>query len=144
LKDIRDETQKKAEEETGHFVIEGNILDVKSNIVFDNIREKIETDKTDLIISRLGRPLEFIDKNTAILDRIIRNWYEMLNQNGLLFVEFQFRSVPDLKNQVESWINIVRAKFPEIDITVGVSGTLRLHKGKGAPDKLPPATQLFD
>jgi hypothetical protein len=147
LNDIRPEKEKKIDNAINHSVIEGDIMDVRSGKLLNNIKEKLGTNKTDLIISRMAGPLNYINKNGAILDRLIRNWYNLLNENGLMFIQFNFKEnlhIPntDLQILIEKWAIAIKKLFPEIDIQVE-KNALRLHKRKGAPEDLPNTYQLF-
>lgn len=147
LKDIRNQGVKDNDKSKNHSVIVGDITDVKNNQLFDKISQILGTNKIDLIISRVEGPLEFIKKHPAILDRIIRNWYNILNKNGLLFVQFErpidtFIVGGSIKNQVIRWATAIKERFPEVDIQTD-GRELRLHKKNDAPDELPRAKELF-
>lgn len=141
LEDIRDEKEKETDKNLNHSVIEGDILDPLNDAIILKVIKEINTDKFDLIISRMEGPLNFIDKNLSILDRIIRNWYKILNKNGLMFVQFDTGNNTDM-NLLRQWTQSLREKFPELDIQL-TSKVMRLHKKAGAPDELPPATKIF-
>ncbi|MBI2627634.1 hypothetical protein HYW72_01755 [Candidatus Nomurabacteria bacterium] len=145
LKDIREEKQKEEDEGRNHSVITGNITDPINTEVLIKVIQKLGANKIDLIISRMVNPLDYINKNPAILDRIFRNWYNILNVNGLMFIQYNY--IADLSNttittKIENWATAIRDRFPEIDIQVTPT-VIRLHKKTGAPEKLPSATQLF-
>ena len=146
LKDIRDPNEKNNDIKNNHSVVEGDILDIQDDKLLNEVTEKLDTEKTDLIISRMIGPLKEIDKHPAILDRIIRNWYNMLNENGLMFIQFQ-GYVPLNKDKLErdlmeKWSTIIKEKFPKINIQID-GGVMRLHKKVGAPEELPRASELF-
>ena len=154
LKDIRNDLQKETDEEYEHSVIEGDILDttkVEKNKVLSEVTKKLGTNKIDLIICRMRGPLYYIDKDPAILDRIVRNWYSLLNKNGLMFIQFDIISSGSYRstaNMAKEWSVVINEKFPQIDIQFAmgdenIGNVIRLHKGVGSPEKLPPATQLF-
>jgi|ERR1035437_1453555 hypothetical protein len=143
LKDIRDHEKKEIDDGNNHSVIPGNIFDVLNTKLLDEVKKSLDVEKVDLIISRLGGPLRSIDKNEAILDRLIRNWYDLLNENGLMFVQFQHGSSESSpKKKIEKWANAIKEKFPEVEIEVKEK-TMCIHKKNGAPEHLPPATVLF-
>ncbi len=160
LDDIRGSSEKGRDEEYGHSVIIGDLFDTKNEEMYKQIREKIGAVKTDLILSRMMGPLDDIAKNPIIMDRVIRKWYEMLNENGLIFVQFDYyrrfirvdgKSTPkrinrehksEIEDDVEEWIKKIKTKFPnEIDIQIG-EGVLRLHKKEGSPETLPALKEL--
>lgn len=155
LKDIRSPQKIKEDEGNHHTVIEENILEIQkqNNSLLEKIKKQLGENKIDLIISRLGGAILSIDRNGAILDRLIRNWYKLLNDNGLMFIQFSYGDMfrkeksgaPDkiIKTLIEKWVETAKKLPPEIDIQVG-SGVLRLHKRKGSPEELPNAYQLFN
>jgi hypothetical protein len=144
LQDVRNEYQQAKDNLRHHSIIEGNILDVQDDKLLDNIKQKLGVEKIDLIISRMAGPLLEINKNGAIMDRIIRNWYEILNENGLMFVQFDYseNDIFIISPFIEKWVEAIKNKFPEIDIQTG-DGSLRLYKRAGSPEELPSVPQLF-
>jgi hypothetical protein len=148
LEDIRSEQLMDHDEQINHSVVAGDILDhsrIKDNPTLIEVKKILGTDKTDLIISRMNGPLNFIDKHGAILDRIIRNWYGMLNYNGLIFAQFDRGGVnadEETVEMVDKWVRTVKEKFPAIDIQVE-GHAMRIHKREGSPDHLPPAKDLL-
>lgn len=146
LKDIRKDEEIDRDRGLGHYVIEGDIMEVQNEELTRKVLKVLKVEKTDLIISRMMGPLGHLDKDPAILDRIIRRWYKILDQNGLMFIQFIYlKNVdtdPYLTDLIKKWAAAVGEMFPEVDIKVG-KRTLRLHKKNGAPEELPPATQLF-
>src|SRR3989344_3807417 len=124
------------------YILQAN---TKGKALEDGLRKELGLPKTNLIICRMKGPLNHINKDPAILDRLIRNWYKLLKENGILFVQFIFTSNleedPQLLETIKKWKERVMSEF-NIDIEVGKK-SLRLHKKPGAPEELPPATQLF-
>src|SRR3989339_432886 len=144
LPDIRNQRKQKEDKRNNHSVIVGDITEITKDKTLTKVTQTLGTNKTDLIISRMEGPIILIDKNPAILDRIIRNWYDLLNKNGLMFIQFELPKYQPRYTEplIKKWANAIKEKFPEVDIQVN-KGVLRLHKRVGAPEKLPPATQLF-
>ncbi|KKP88434.1 hypothetical protein A2456_02365 [Candidatus Nomurabacteria bacterium RIFOXYC2_FULL_36_19] len=144
LADIRNQRKQKEDKRNNHSVIVGDITEITKDKTLTKVTQTLGTNKTDLIISRMEGPIILIDKNPAILDRIIRNWYDLLNKNGLMFIQFELPKYQPRYTEplIKKWANAIKEKFPEVDIQVN-KGVLRLHKRVGAPEKLPPATQLF-
>jgi hypothetical protein len=152
LEDVRTESEKTQDAELGHNVIEEDILDIKN---IDNLSEKIKqnlgSSKVNLIICRLIGPLNRIDKNPAILERLVRAWYSLLPENGLIFLQFVYmrNSFEEEKVtlQVKKWANAIQERFPQIQIRLGnehVDNTsISIHKKPGAPEELPRAKELF-
>lgn len=161
LNDIRKFYRKSIDSYTGHYVITGDITDTTNREIYNTIKEKLKTDKVDLIISRMMGPLKKIKKNPALLDKIIRQWYSLLNTNGLLFVQFEYfhEHDPDQNKKmlseaepeeyskteinVKEWAKMIKEKFPnEIEIKLG-RGIIHIHKKENAPEELPLARELF-
>lgn len=133
--------------EQKHSVLLEDILDISNDQLYKKIEEKIGTKKIDLIISRLNGALMYIKKNPLIFNHLIRKWYSMLNNNGLMFIQFEYLiKYSNTKQQseifVEEWANIIKEKFPEVDIQLD-RGIMRLHKNFGAPEELPSTSKLF-
>ena len=153
LKDLRQDTQKEREQKNGHLIIEGNILDVINYKVYGKVATQLANGKTDLIISRMMGPLDQIEKNPAILDRVIRKWYGMLNTNGIMFIQIEFSDAGDepftYNHSVRRWADAIHSKCPEIEIQFDRPDMpyfvkrIRLHKNPGAPEELPSAAQMF-
>lgn len=141
LEDIRSTEVRKRDEARHHMVIESDVMEVQNDNLLYRIKNKLASNKTDLIISRMRGPLFNIDRNGAILDRIIRNWYVFLNENGLIFAEFSPGFEKDINEIVEKWAKVIKKRFPEIDIQV-YEDVLRLHKKLGSPETLPTAAEL--
>lgn len=162
LKDIHNlPTDKMYNSYNNHSVIEGDILDLNEKPLNEKIENNLGVKKVDLIMSRLMGPLLEFKKNPAILNRIINNWYKMLNENGLIFAQFDYfpehnRNInlkklesyfPSKEREseefVKQWADLIQKKFPnKIEIQLG-RGILRLHKNFGAPDELPKNSELF-
>lgn len=148
LEDIRSNDKKDEDKANHHFVVSGDALDpsyIEDNQTLKKVLKTLGTGGVDLIICRMDGPLNHIVKNGAILDRIIRNWYEILNYNGFMFIQFDRGGFdPDTVTieAVEKWANELKKRFPEIDIQLN-EGAMRLHKKDGSPQYLPSTTKLF-
>ncbi len=161
LDDIRPAYKKEYDEEHGHSVIAGDLLDTKNKELFKQITDSIGTSKTDLIVSRLMGPLEDLSRNPLVLDRIIRKWYSILNDNGILIAQFQLVKqhhpvveerhkkdeydylFMDTQEDVENWAKKVKEKYgDQIEVQVA-RGVIRIHKNPGAPEELMTSKELF-
>jgi len=147
LKDIRDSKTKENDTRNNHSVIEGDILDVRNDDkLLAEVLQSLHTNKIDLIICRMVGPIKYIDKHPIIMERTMKNWYEILNENGLMFIQFQFyEAIPGhdpTTDLIKKWSVAIKEKYPEIDVQV-INGALRLHKRIGSPEKLPSAIQVF-
>lgn len=146
LEDIRFEIEKKFDEDNRHSVIAGDILDTKNDALLTQVLETLGVRKINLIICRMEGPLTYIDMKGAILDRIFRNWYRILAENGLMFIQFSpFWGETNMNDDlIEKWVKKAKKEIPELDVSVNMGeGTLRIHKQPGSPEEFPTATQLF-
>lgn len=160
LKDTRQFYNKMIDNRVGHSVITGDITDTTNKELYTTINKQLNTEKVDLIISRMMKPLDYMKKNPALLDKIIRKWYSLLNKNGMLFVQFEFflehnpkmenkhraevdpQEERDIEINVKEWVKLIEKRFPnEIEIKLG-RGIIHIHKKENAPEELPPAREL--
>jgi hypothetical protein len=143
LKDWRKPDESSFDSANNHLVVEGNVItDIKKTLAV--LRSKLGVENTDLIISRMEGGLAKESKNPAILDHLIREWYKLLNENGLLFVQIDHNN--DSEQIIQPWIKAVTQKYPSIEIQTSGPHTyykFRLRKGPGAPKELPPAKELL-
>lgn len=170
LEDLRPVYKKLDDESKGHSVVIADILETDAKDKFDAIKENLGTDKVDLIVSRLMGPLNsekkiqgaiILKRNPLVLDRVIRKWYSMLNDGGLLLAQFEYFDehdayiekkrdaeinpppVMEIEENVKSWVNEINKRFSDqIEIQLG-RGIIRLHKKPGAPEELPRRSELF-
>ncbi len=158
LKDIRTKDEIAEDNKNGHSVINADLLDTTQyNKLLTNIVENLSVNKIDLIISRMEGPLGFIDKHPAILDRIVRNWYSLLRENGIMFIQYGIpeyqlpldtheeiqEPMAPIEDEVGRWSTALKNKFPNMDIQIS-NKAIRIRKNEGSPRELPPATQLFN
>ncbi len=160
LDDVRSHGTKNIDNNSGHSVVTGDVLDVNNLKLFDEINNKLGTNKVDLIISRMQGPLRDLEKNPVVLDRIIRKWYSLLDKNGILFAQFEYFSqhnpntkqkyeaeinppwVTKTERYVKQWAEAVKKMYPEIEVQLG-RGVLRLVKKDNSPEELISSKELF-
>ncbi|OGI71637.1 hypothetical protein A3B84_00070 [Candidatus Nomurabacteria bacterium RIFCSPHIGHO2_02_FULL_35_13] len=143
LADIRNENLKVEDSKSNHYVITGDILDVHNDEIFKEIRAKLDVNKIDLIISRMVGGLNQFEGSKTALDNAVRLWYGLLNENGIMFIQYNYNSINDKEdNIVAECIEKIKSKYPQIDIQLG-KGSIRLHKKPGAPEELPEDTHFF-
>ena len=151
LEDIRDESKTQDDEHSGHSIVKGDILDLKNfDKLIEELEKKLGTKKVDFIMTRMCGPLHDINKDVSILEKIFRHWYEMLNANGLIFIQFNYVNIDsntdnydlEVQKNIKLWVEKIKEMYPDIDIQLG-NGVLRIHKKPGSPDKLPKAIDLF-
>ncbi len=116
-----------------HNIIIGNLLD---DSIYKKINKIIKGKKADLIIERMIAGLNNIPNNFLVVMTILQRWYNMLNEGGLLLVQ-----VPDFAvSVVEEWLKILQGEKYRRVLDVDFDefrGALRIHKLKGAPERLP-------
>jgi len=161
LDDVRSSSIEKTDDLAGHSVVIGDITDTTNKDLFQEIYDKLGTEKVDLIISRMQAPLDELKRNPAILNRIIRKWYKLLDDNGILFAQYEYlpEHNPDMEQKynaeinpprkkeaeknVELWADAIKLKYPnEIEIQLG-RGVIRLVKKDNAPAELMLNDELF-
>ncbi|MDQ5954500.1 MAG: hypothetical protein QG583_428 [Patescibacteria group bacterium] len=151
LDDIRSEDVKENDKNNNHDVIKGDIFD-KS--IYLNLK-KDGFEKFDLIISRIMAPLFVTARSPELMQKVIRQWYRMLNENGLIFAQFDvfdehkpevpFRDKAKVKpvdlRLIEFFVmDWKMALEKEVGNVVDIQldrGIVRIHKKSGAPDELP-------
>jgi hypothetical protein len=131
---------------SNHEILEADILNIRDRELYNKLRSILGVEKVNLIISRMIGPLNDINLNPVIMDVILRNWYKMLAENGLMFVQFGFANTEGERyKEVEKWVKAVKARYPGIDIVLEpYEEAIRIHKKAGSPDELPPARELLD
>ena len=161
LADVRPLYMKERDTQHGHSVVAGDLLDTKNEKLFKEITEAIGGEKTDLIISRMMGPLDDLSRNPLMLDRVIRKWYSLLNDNGILIAQFELIKqhhpvveerhkhdehdylFMDTQEDIESWAEKIKEKYKDkIEIQIA-RGVIRLHKKNGAPAELLSSKELF-
>lgn len=162
LDDIRHSDEIEKDKSINHSVIVGDIMNITNKSLYEKLNECLKTEKVDLIISRMMGPLDKLKKNPVLLDHIIRKWYSLLNNGGILFAQFEYFSEHDpnmktrydaenfpekekeIEKYVKEWVLAINNKFPnQIEIQLG-RGVIRLVKKEGAPEELPSSKELFD
>ena len=161
LEDIRTDKEKRIDSENNHNIFVGDILNTKDTNFDHYLHDDLKIEKVDLIISRMMGPLDGLAKNPLLLERVIQKWYQLLNQNGIIFLQFEFfdKHLPtnhhdafldvefnntlvpedftETEKIVQEWVQAMQKQFPkEIEFQLD-RGTLRIHKKPGAPDELP-------
>ena len=162
LDDVRDAKTTRDDFLRKHYVVPSDITDTAQNkILYEILKTRLNTNKVDLIISRMMGGLHTIKKNPAVLERIVGEWYELLNENGIMFAQFEYfyEHNPNMQQRLESeiekpierisetmarqWVNAINEKYKDtIDLQMG-RGIIRLHKKAGAPDHLPLAKEIL-
>ncbi|MFA6386189.1 MAG: hypothetical protein WCW04_00230 [Candidatus Paceibacterota bacterium] len=133
---------KNSKHKLDHNVIEGDIL---SDNLYDNLEEKLNGRKVDIIIERMFLGIEFMPAEPYKLSSILEKWYVMLNEGGIMFIQ----SPVVFNNLLDKWAEMLHDKYIDSiefqyekgihDAAVENEGysSFRLRKLKGAPKDLP-------
>jgi len=133
---------KNSKHKLDHNAIEGDIL---CDDLYNNLEEKLNGQKVDLIIERMFLGLEFMPAEPYKLSKILEKWYEMLNEGGIMFVQ------PPVvfNNLLDKWAEMLHEKYSstiEFQHEKGIHdaagedegySAFRLRKLTGAPKELP-------
>lgn len=128
--------------DVNHNVIEGDML---SDNLYNNLEKKLKGRKVDLIVERMFKGIEFMPAEPYKLSKILGKWYEMLDENGIMFVQ----SPVVFNNLLDKWGEMLHEKYKDsIEFQyekgihdAGVENTgyssFRLKKLQGASKELP-------
>jgi len=118
-----------------------NIFDLKT---YESLKQRLDNEKIDLIIERMGQGLEFVPVEPYTISKILQIWYDLLREEGVMFVQ----TPVVFNNLLEVWVTKIKEEFKDIieieyqkgkkDAETNVPcGAFRLHKLPGAPKELP-------
>ena len=134
-----------------HTVIEGDIFDrsIKNNSTKNEIIKWLNGEKFDLIIERLAGGQVDAPQSLGFQFKILQDWYQILNENGLIFIELPINLekvkkeyfVKKYKSEdrylLESWVKKINSEYSgTIEIKL-VDDVMLIHKKYGAPKFLP-------
>ena len=131
LNDERDSYQKRIDAKAHHQVLSG---DIWNTATYQKLRNELGGRKIDLIFSRMVGPLNNITRNPHLWAWIGKRWYELLNTNGLLFVQYAYTS--EAEAFMLRWIAFLQKEHPELEVTKNKTA-FKLHKTSTAPEELP-------
>ena len=119
-----------ADEKRHHSVIPGNLLSKSTD---EAIEEWLGGEKADLVFERMYGGLDILPDEPYMLSRKVGQWYDLLDEGGIMFVE-----VPaNMRYLVTPWSEMIsKHQFIEIQTNPSTSA-FRLRKLAGAPEKLP-------
>lgn len=144
LADIRTDSSKERDDERHHTVIAGNMFSSQTQ---QEIAKWLSGRKVDVIFERMDGGLHLVPREPRFLADIANNWYQMLAEGGVMFIQIPRVLVPVM----EAWKNFVKQKYPDqIQVQekfctvnsqfLGVQyseGLMILNKLTGAPANLP-------
>lgn len=117
-----------------HTVIAGDMFSSQKQ---QEVAEWLSGRKADVIFERMVLGLELIPQEPRFLAEIANNWYQMLAEGGVMFVQIPGILVPVM----EAWKDFVEQKYPDqIQVKQKLrrdEGLMRLNKLEGAPARLP-------
>lgn len=122
-------------------VLEGNIFDTET---YKFLKQRLGSEKVDLIIERMGKGLEFVPIEPYTISKILQIWYNLLSEGGIMFSQ----TPVVFNNLLEIWIFKIQKEFKniiEIEYQKGEKddngdtpcSAFRLRKLSGAPKELP-------
>ena len=122
-----------------HDVLEGDIFKQET---YENLSKRLNGEKVDFIMERMEGGLRMVPSDPYTMGKILENWYELLNEGGIMFVQ----SPVVFNNLLEKWVDKIKSEFGNVievkykkgteDFTPACSA-FRLRKLPGAPSKLP-------
>lgn len=131
-------------EADNHKIIVGDMFSSKTK---SKLSKELNGEKVDVLIERMVGGLSMIPTDENWLYLNLNSWYELLNENGVMFVEVPFFSnFPKIREDYIKWIDqIKKTNGKTMEIQNFVSSTeyykwksfLRLKKLPGAPVNLP-------
>jgi len=126
-----------------HSIVVGDMFTRETKA---ELRKKLGSDKVDILIERLvgGHSSIPLDENWLFIN--LNNWYGLLNEGGVMFVESPiFNDSPKTMESYQKWISqIMKENKDNIEIQNELrefqyfkQAYLRLRKLPGAPANLP-------
>ncbi|MBI4086342.1 MAG: hypothetical protein HY433_03850 [Candidatus Liptonbacteria bacterium] len=130
---------KERDKKLHHEVLEGNIFESNT---YKSLNQWLNGEKVDLIIERMGKGLEFVPGEPYEVSKILRIWYNLLREGGIMFAQ----TPVVFNNLLEAWAVKIDREFKgkiEIEFQTGYEddgvacSAFRLRKLSGAPNELP-------
>lgn len=133
MKEAMDKQNKKI----NHTLLIGDIF---SDETYEKLNDLLKGEKIDLIMERMAAGLDFVPKEPYEASRVLKIWYKLLREGGVMFVQIP----SDFNNLVEEWVAKIKKEYSgvlEIQSDINMSRThtssIRLKKLAGAPEELP-------
>jgi hypothetical protein len=126
-------------EKIHHEVLIGDIFDEET---YKSLNKKLAGAKVDFIVSRMAKGLEFVPMEPYTVSKILKIWYDLLNEGGIMLVQ----TPTTLNNLLKIWAEKIFEEFSgviEIRYDLGWKdsdtncSSFSLHKLPGAPKDLP-------
>jgi len=129
---------KKEDKKINHETLEGDIFDLKT---YESLNKLLEGKKVDFIVSRMAKGLEFVPVEPYTVSKILKIWYELLAEEGIMFVQTPIA----FNNLLKDWAEKIKKECKSLEISFFASGfcdvdgcsSFRLRKLPGAPKELP-------
>ncbi|MFA6353825.1 MAG: hypothetical protein WCW93_02750 [Candidatus Paceibacterota bacterium] len=131
---------KKEDKKINHEILKGDIFDLKT---YESLDKLLEGKKVDFIVSRMGRGLEFVPIEPYTVSKILKIWYELLAEEGVMFVQTPVafnKLLRDWTEKIEKeYKNLIEISFVPgfADNRADHCSSFRLRKLRGAPAELP-------
>ncbi len=127
-----------------HLLIEDDLFNPST---YQSINTWLTGRKVDLILERMGRGLELVPPEPYTVSSILRNWYRLLSDNGLMIVQSPMKLNPLFSR----WCSMIERNYLDVfdfkyqighsdgNFEIGFS-CFYLQKKPGAPKELPVLT----
>lgn len=137
LEDLRSEADTKYDKVNHHTVQAGDLEEPKTQ---EEVRTWLNGEKADLIIERMMGPLFHVPKDPYYMAKYLSEWYKMLSENGVMFIEVPLF----MDSLLAPWIGRI-AEEEGIEVSSKMGGhaynsRFRLKKLPGAPAEIPLLT----
>lgn len=138
LVDRRDEITREEDTVDHHDVLPADIFSSAGN---RRIKNWLRGRKADLIFEKMEGAIGSFPDNLDITAAVFRRWYQLLAENGIMFLQTQPLS-PNMLGEMKRWLE--KIKSPELAVTykpvINIRKETRLYivleKRKGAPESL--------
>lgn len=137
LVDGRMTQDKYHDSDSNHTLIEHDITDREGTL--SEINAWRNNDGIDLIIERMGKGLHQLPEDPFFLSKIFSDYYSLLNEDGVMFVQIPVVMEPFLPSWQEKVHEMSDGKIEIVatNESYGDWWVMRLNKHPGAPKKLP-------
>ncbi len=145
LLDHRSIERKIADKRACHTVVIGDMFEKST---YRKIDDMLGGQNVDCIISRMVGALDSMTDDTLVRAQLMRRWYHLLGEPGLMFVEYRNASrdkfiskniiQKDVREQVMTeWVDFIQKNYADsLEVRLS-SNSFSLIKKSGAPEALP-------
>ncbi len=130
----------KKDEKINHETLVSDIFDLKT---YESLNKLLQGKKVDFIVSRMAKGLEFVPIEPYTVSKILKIWYELLAEEGIMFVQTPIA----FNNLLKVWTEKIEKEYSNLIEVFFVPGfadnradhcsSFRLRKLSDAPKELP-------